>query len=352
MSTDIPFEPLTFDPQHVSENVCMVPSMHAHVGENEDVHAFDSLSKSLGNLALPRLIAQAEEMTLAATSGVVTYSRKVFIPLTQLCRDVCHYCTFASTPKKIGPAYLSRGEVLAIARAGVAAGCREALFTLGDRPEDRYDAARKALARLGHPSTLSYLREMAQAVLGETGLLPHLNPGLMDDADYVALRPVSASMGLMLETASDRLSAKGGPHHGSPDKLPTARLTAIAAAGRAGVPFTTGLLIGIGETRVERIEYPELSRQARHAHGQSSRAVAGGASLDDRGCPADPGAADDHPGAAQPPPARGAGGAVARGRERLGRGLPGDPRPCEPRGAVAASRCAGGGDRRRRAGAT
>ena len=273
MSTDIPFEPLTFDPQHVSENVCMVPSMHAHVGENEDVHAFDSLSKSLGNLALPRLIAQAEEMTLAATSGVVTYSRKVFIPLTQLCRDVCHYCTFASTPKKIGPAYLSRGEVLAIARAGVAAGCREALFTLGDRPEDRYDAARKALARLGHPSTLSYLREMAQAVLGETGLLPHLNPGLMDDADYVALRPVSASMGLMLETASDRLSAKGGPHHGSPDKLPTARLTAIAAAGRAGVPFTTGLLIGIGETRVERIEALVAIRDLHREYGHIQEVI-------------------------------------------------------------------------------
>ncbi|KKC24318.1 5-amino-6-(D-ribitylamino)uracil--L-tyrosine 4-hydroxyphenyl transferase CofH [Sphingomonas sp. SRS2] len=251
----------------------MVPSMHAHVGENEDVHAFDSLSKSLGNLALPRLIAQAEEMTLAATSGVVTYSRKVFIPLTQLCRDVCHYCTFASTPKKIGPAYLSRGEVLAIARAGVAAGCREALFTLGDRPEDRYDAARKALARLGHPSTLSYLREMAQAVLGETGLLPHLNPGLMDDADYVALRPVSASMGLMLETASDRLSAKGGPHHGSPDKLPTARLTAIAAAGRAGVPFTTGLLIGIGETRVERIEALVAIRDLHREYGHIQEVI-------------------------------------------------------------------------------
>nr|WP_235399215.1 5-amino-6-(D-ribitylamino)uracil--L-tyrosine 4-hydroxyphenyl transferase CofH [Sphingomonas sp. SRS2] len=212
-------------------------------------------------------------MTLAATSGVVTYSRKVFIPLTQLCRDVCHYCTFASTPKKIGPAYLSRGEVLAIARAGVAAGCREALFTLGDRPEDRYDAARKALARLGHPSTLSYLREMAQAVLGETGLLPHLNPGLMDDADYVALRPVSASMGLMLETASDRLSAKGGPHHGSPDKLPTARLTAIAAAGRAGVPFTTGLLIGIGETRVERIEALVAIRDLHREYGHIQEVI-------------------------------------------------------------------------------
>jgi FO synthase len=206
------------------------------------------------DLGISDLMQRSNEMTLAGPGAIVTYSRKVFIPLTQLCRDVCHYCTFATTPRKIGQAYLSRDEVLAIARAGVAAGCREALFTLGDRPEARYGAARAALTGLGHPNTLSYLREMAEAVLTETGLLPHLNPGLMDDADYAALRPVSASMGLMLETTSDRLSAKGGPHHGSPDKLPARRLAAIAAAGRAGVPFTTGLLIGIGETRAERVE--------------------------------------------------------------------------------------------------
>ena len=165
----------------------------------------DSILIDLEAVTLAELMARAEAATLAHNSALVTYSRKVFIPLTQLCRDVCHYCTFATTPVKIGKAYLNRDEVLAIARAGVAAGCREALFTLGDRPEDRYDAARSALTELGHESTLSYVREMAEAVLVETGLLPHLNPGIMDHADYAMLRPVAASMGLMLETTSNRL---------------------------------------------------------------------------------------------------------------------------------------------------
>ena len=211
------------------------------------------LSNVTGRLSA-ELLAESERSTLAGFGSVVTYSRKVFIPLTRLCRDVCHYCTFATTPRSTDGAYLSREDVLAIARAGKAAGCREALFTLGDRPEARYAAAREALARLGHATTLSYLREMAAAVLEETGLLPHLNAGLMDEADYAALRPVSASMGLMLETTAERLGERGGPHHGSPDKVPARRLEAIEAAGRAGVPFTTGLLIGIGETRGERLD--------------------------------------------------------------------------------------------------
>ncbi len=226
-------------------------------------------------LAMPpeALIAASEAMTLEGFGAVVTYSRKVFIPLTQLCRDVCHYCTFATTPRKLTTAYLSRDEVLAIARAGVAAGCREALFTLGDRPEARYAVAREALDRLGHPTTLAYLREMAEAVLEETGLLPHLNPGLMDDADYAALRPVSASMGLMLETVSNRLGEPGGPHHGSPDKVPARRLEAIAAAGRARVPFTTGLLIGIGETRAERLAALIAIRDLHREHGHIQEVI-------------------------------------------------------------------------------
>ena len=230
----------------------------------------DSILIDLEAVTLAELMARAEAATLAHHSALVTYSRKVFIPLTQLCRDVCQYCTFATTPAKIGKAYLNRDEVLAIARAGVAAGCREALFTLGDRPEDRYNAARSALTELGHESTLSYVREMAEAVLVETGLLPHLNPGLMNDADYAMLRPVAASMGLMLETTSNRLSEKGGPHYGSPDKLPAVRLEALEAAGRARVPFTTGILIGIGETRLERIEALLAIREshARHGHVQ------------------------------------------------------------------------------------
>ena len=168
-----------------------------------DQAAFDSAAavdivRMLEGAALTDLTARAEAMTLAAFGRRVTYSRKVFIPLTKLCRDVCHYCTFAQIPKSIGAAYLSADEVLAIARAGVAAGCREALFTLGDQPEARYAAAREALTALGHPTTLSYLCAMAELVLRETGLLPHLNPGLMNAADYAALRPVSASMGIML----------------------------------------------------------------------------------------------------------------------------------------------------------
>jgi len=203
---------------------------------------------------LTELMEQARQKALAAFGPVVTYSRKVFIPLTHLCRDVCHYCTFAKAPRQAGPAYLSIDQVLSIARAGAAAGCHEALFTLGDRPELRYEAARQALSAMGYDTTLSYLREAAGLVLAETGLLPHLNAGLMDDAELAALRPVAASMGLMLESSADRLCERGGPHHGSPDKWPAQRLAAIEAAGRNAVPFTTGLLIGIGETRRERME--------------------------------------------------------------------------------------------------
>ncbi|MEJ7926216.1 5-amino-6-(D-ribitylamino)uracil--L-tyrosine 4-hydroxyphenyl transferase CofH [Sphingobium sp. AN641] len=212
-------------------------------------------------------------MTMAGFGPIVTYSRKVFIPLTKLCRDVCHYCTFASTPSRVDTAYMSREAVLAVARAGAAAGCREALFTLGDRPEARYAAAREALGQLGHSTTLSYVEEMARAVLDETGLLPHINAGLMDDADYAALRPVSASMGLMLETVSERLSQKGGPHHGSPDKWPAHRLASIEAAGRAAVPFTTGLLIGIGETREERIEALIAIRDLHRRYGHIQEVI-------------------------------------------------------------------------------
>jgi len=183
-----------------------------------------------------------------------SYSRKVFIPLTQLCRDVCHYCTFAHPPRKGQRAYLTRDEVLDIARAGAAQGCKEALFTLGDKPELRYEIARQELAELGHDTTISYLEEMARVVFEETGLFPHVNPGVLTKDDIVRLRKVSISQGLMLESASPRLCEKGGPHYGSPDKHPAARLETIRMAGELRVPFTTGILIGIGETRRERIE--------------------------------------------------------------------------------------------------
>jgi len=203
---------------------------------------------------LAALMPVAAALRDAGHGGLVSYSRKVFIPLTQLCRDVCHYCTFAHPPRRGEPAYLDKEQVLAIARAGAKAGCKEALFTLGDKPELRYGAAREGLARLGHNTTLSYLAEMAALVLQETGLLPHLNPGVMSREEIERLRQVSVSQGIMLESAAERLGRRGGPHFGSPDKQPARRLDCIAAAGEAAVPFTSGILIGIGETRHERIE--------------------------------------------------------------------------------------------------
>jgi FO synthase len=228
------------------------------------------------------LLPVAESLTLAGFGATVTYSRKVFIPLTQLCRDVCHYCTFAKAPRHLRRAYLTADEVLAIARAGSAADCKEALFTLGDKPEERYTAARAALDAAGADSTLDYLERMAKLVLEQTGLLPHLNPGVMDTADLQRLRPLSASMGLMLESASDRLCERGGPHFGSPDKIPARRLATLRAAGELGIPMTTGLLIGIGETRRERIESLLALREIQDTHGhlqeliiQNFRAKAG-----------------------------------------------------------------------------
>jgi FO synthase len=162
------------------------------------------------------LLRDAAALTLSGHGAIVTYSPKVFIPLTRLCRDVCHYCTFATQPSKLRSPYLLLDEVLAIARSGKAAGCREALFTLGDQPEARYRAARRALDAMGYASTLDYVRAACAAVIAQTGLLPHINAGLMTADDYAMLRPVSASMGLMLETVSERLSEPGGPHHGSP----------------------------------------------------------------------------------------------------------------------------------------
>jgi FO synthase len=203
---------------------------------------------------LDALLARAAGIRDEAHGRTISYSRKVFIPLTRLCRDSCHYCTFARPPRRGERAYLSPDEVLAIARDGGAAGCREALFTLGDKPELRYQAARDELASLGYATTLDYLHAMAERVLSVTGLLPHINAGVMEKADILRLRDVSASQGLMLESASERLCRRGGPHFGSPDKLPAARLATIAAAGEASVPFTSGILIGIGETRAERID--------------------------------------------------------------------------------------------------
>jgi FO synthase len=213
------------------------------------------------------LLAQARRMRDAHHGPRVSFSRKVFIPLTRLCRDVCSYCTFATRPKAGVSAYLTPDEVLAIARAGEAAGCREALFTLGDKPELRYRESREELARLGHPSTISYLREMCALVLRETNLLPHVNPGVMSTEEVASLRAVSVSQGIMLESSSERLCARGGPHFGSPDKSPSVRLGVIEAAGAARVPFTSGILIGIGETRAERLDSLLALRELHERHG-------------------------------------------------------------------------------------
>ncbi len=191
----------------------------------------------------------------AGRPGVVTYSRKVFVPLSRLCRDRCHYCTFATVPHRLDAPFLSPDEVLDIARAGAALGCKEALFTLGDRPEDRWPQARDWLESRGYDSALAYLRAMAVLVLEETGLLPHLNPGVMSWEEMARLRPVAASMGMMLETTSRVLfSQPGGVHYGSPDKDPAVRLRVLADSGRLAIPFTTGVLVGIGETYADRVE--------------------------------------------------------------------------------------------------
>jgi FO synthase len=209
---------------------------------------------------LDQLLAHASRardagLAAARRGSVITYSRKVFIPLTRLCRDRCGYCTFVTVPHRVPSPYLSPGEVLDIARGGAALGCKEALFTLGDRPEDRWPQAREWLDAHGYDDTLSYLRAMAVGVLEETGLLPHLNPGVLSWQDFQRLKPVAPSMGMMLETTARRLfTERGGPHFGSPDKDPAVRLRVLEDAGRCSVPFTTGILIGIGETLAERAD--------------------------------------------------------------------------------------------------
>jgi FO synthase len=222
---------------------------------------------------LTALLARAAALRDAAHGRTISYSRKVFIPLTQLCRDSCHYCTFAHPPRRGERAYLAPDEVIAIARDGAAADCREALFTLGDKPELRYRAARDELARLGYTTTLDYLFAMAALVLRETGLLPHINAGVMTEGDILRLREVSVSQGLMLESASERLCRRGGPHFGSPDKLPAGRLTTIAAAGEAAVPLTSGILIGIGETREERIDALLALRDLHERYGHIQEVI-------------------------------------------------------------------------------
>lgn len=228
------------------------------------------LRERLLDAPLDVLLAEARALRDAGHGPLQSFSPKVFIPLTKLCRDYCHYCTFSRPHDRSEPAYLTPGEVLAIAREGQAMGCTEALFTLGDKPELRHSAAREALDAMGHASTNAYLAEMCALVLRETGLLPHVNAGVMTREEMLGLRGVSASMGLMLESVSGRLCAKGGVHYRSPDKVPAVRLANIRLAGELAIPFTSGILIGIGETREERLDalFALADIHAEHGHVQ------------------------------------------------------------------------------------
>ncbi|GAA3461217.1 bifunctional FO biosynthesis protein CofGH [Saccharothrix longispora] len=235
--------------------------LHARGGD------LDALLDAAGRVRDAHLLAEGRP-------GTVTYSRNAFIPLTRLCRDRCHYCTFATAPHKLPAAFLERDEVLDIARRAAGQGCKEALFTLGDRPEERWPQAREWLEARGYSSTLDYVRASAIAVLEETGLLPHLNPGVLSWEELQRLRPVAASMGMMLETTAERLwSEKGGPHHGSPDKEPAVRLRVLTDAGRVNVPFTTGVLIGIGETVTERAESLLAMRAVARQYGHVQEVI-------------------------------------------------------------------------------
>ncbi|MFD7311918.1 7,8-didemethyl-8-hydroxy-5-deazariboflavin synthase CofG, partial [Promicromonospora sp. NPDC059942] len=232
---------------------------------------------------LDRLLAVAgalrdQGLTEAGRPRVLTYSRKVFVPLTHLCQDRCHYCIFVQTPGKLAKAgispYMSAEEVLDVARQGAALGCKEALLTLGDRPENRWPVARQWLDDHGYASTLDYVGHMARLILDETGLLPHLNPGVMSWAELQRLKPVGASMGMMLETTSSRLwTEKGEAHFGSPDKDPALRLRVIEDAGRSRIPFTTGVLLGIGENYAERVDSILALRDAHARHGHVQEVI-------------------------------------------------------------------------------
>jgi FO synthase len=228
------------------------------------------LSAEFSKRDFEQLLSEAEKARRFGHGNIVTYSRKVFAPLTHLCRDSCTYCTFAKAPRLVQAPFMSLEQVILTAKLGAGAGCKELLFTLGDKPELRYPAAAEWLEAAGFTDTFGYLKAVAAEVVKRTGLLPHINAGVMTSTEMSELREVSASQGVMLESISERLSEKGGPHYGSPDKLPAVRLAMIEKAGELAIPFTTGILIGIGESRAERVAslmaIAELHR--RHAHIQ------------------------------------------------------------------------------------
>ena len=220
--------------------------------------------------ALPELLARASE---ARVKKPVTFSKKVFVPLTTLCRDYCGYCTFRRDPGEAGAHTMSPDEVVALVQAGAKLGAKEALFSLGDKPEALFPSHREFLRRHGHRTTIGYLRAMCELTLRESSLLPHANPGLMGERDLAALREVNVSMGIMLETVSERLLAKGHAHHRAPDKVPARRLKTIALAGKLNIPFTTGILIGIGETLTERVDALAAIRDLHERYGHVQEVI-------------------------------------------------------------------------------
>src|SRR3954447_5988850 len=227
------------------------------------------MSQDLLHVPSPDLLAAAASVRDATTGTRITWSPKVFIPLTMLCRDKCGYCTFAKAPARLESPYLSPEQVLDIARAGAAAGCHEALFTLGERPELRYPAAAEWLAEHSYGSTVDYLAAMCKLVLEETGLLPHANAGALFEDELAALRPVSASQGMMIESLNPDLEA----HRGSPDKTPERRLATLEAAGRLAIPFTTGILVGIGESRRDRLGARRAIPASHRRHGRVQEVI-------------------------------------------------------------------------------
>jgi 7,8-didemethyl-8-hydroxy-5-deazariboflavin synthase CofG subunit len=222
---------------------------------------------------LPDLIARAGEARDRGRGRTVTFSAKVFVPLTTLCRDYCRYCTFRRDPGEPGAHTMTPQEVVALAQAGGRLGAKEALFSLGDRPEARFPSHREFLRARGHRTTLSYVREVCAATLAESPLLPHVNPGVMAERDLAALREVSVSMGIMLETVSERLLAPGGAHDDAPDKVPARRLRTIELAGKLAIPFTTGILIGIGETARERVDALLAIRDLHERYGHVQEVI-------------------------------------------------------------------------------
>ena len=222
---------------------------------------------------LEDLFQVAAQLRELRTGRTVTYSRKVFIPLTNLCRDRCGYCTFARDSADPRAHTMTPEEVISVAEAGRKAGCKEALFSLGERPEIRYPAYRKWLAGNGYASTMDYLAAMCRLVLEKTGLLPHANPGTMNRAEMEKLQPVNASLGMMLETVSDRLLRPGEAHHACPDKVPSARLATLKTAGELGIPFTTGILIGIGESMEERVDSLLAIREIHERYGHIQEVI-------------------------------------------------------------------------------